>query len=346
MKGVVMAWLSLALALCLVFCCFGIYHLITTVTDQLSTAADTSTALDLSRIPSKYVTWVEKAGKECALITAPLIAAQIEAESNWNPNAESLDSHDNPIAQGISQFTPGTWAAYGVDGDGDGDADVWSPPDAIMAQAKYDCYLAGQVTKLLKAKKIGGVPVELTLAAYNAGLGRVISATGVPNITETKNYINRILQLVTKYTAIAAVGGPFGQAVVAYAQTQIGVPYSWGGGGIKGKGYGIAQGAFTLGFDCSSLVQYAVYHASGNKLVLPRVTYNQVKTGKAVPRDQVQVGDAIYFDIEGTGKVSHVGIYVGNNHMIHAPRTGENVQITDIGTRYWTSIPQFVRRFG
>ncbi|WP_030797892.1 lytic transglycosylase domain-containing protein, partial [Streptomyces griseus] len=109
--------------------------------------------------------WIMKAGQTCPDAPAALIAAQIEAESNWNPKATS------PVgAQGLSQFMPGTWKTWGVDADGDGRADPFSAPDAIMSQARYDCWLA----KKVRSYKIQNADVRrLMLAAYNAGPGAV-----------------------------------------------------------------------------------------------------------------------------------------------------------------------------
>jgi hypothetical protein len=119
----------------------------------------------------------------CAQTTPSLIAAQLYTESSFNADAESKDSNGDPIAQGIAQFTPGTWAAHGVDGNGDGVKDVWNPQDAIPAQIAYDCYLANIV------KDVPGDSTDNMLAAYNAGPDAVKRAGGIPPITETRNYV-------------------------------------------------------------------------------------------------------------------------------------------------------------
>ena len=87
-----------------------------------------------ANVPAEYVPLLEEAAQTCAPVTAPLLAAQIAQESGWNPRAVS------PVgAQGLSQFMPATWAAYGIDADGDGTADPFTPADAIASQAKYMC---------------------------------------------------------------------------------------------------------------------------------------------------------------------------------------------------------------
>lgn len=115
------------------------------------------------------------------------------------------------------------------------------------------------------------------------------------------------------------------QAVNA-AKSQLGVPYSWGGGGTGGKSRGFAQGANTIGFDCSSLVQYA-WAKQG--VQLPRTTYEQIKVGQAVPSlAEAKPGDLLFPSEE------HVQIYLGNGKIIEAPRTGGKVQVVPVRDTY------------
>ncbi|MGY0062219.1 lytic transglycosylase domain-containing protein [Streptomyces sp. LZ34] len=136
---------------------------------------------ELPAIPTAERPVVEAAARTCPKVSVELLAAQIHAESGWRPDADS--GH----AQGISQFTPQTWAEWGRDGDGDGKADVWEPKDAIPSQARYMCHLYGVV------KSLPGNPTKLALAAYNAGPTAVLKARGIPRITETREYVDRIL---------------------------------------------------------------------------------------------------------------------------------------------------------
>lgn len=157
---------------------------------------------NVTGVPNEYKELVIAAGSRCAAITPSLIAAQIEAESNWNPNAKS-----DAGAQGISQFMPDTWASVGEDFNKDGKIDVWDPADAIPTQGKYMCDLAAQVEFHLKSGDIKGNIVELTLASYNAGLGNVLNAGGIPNFPETIKYVQRILEFKAKYDAPDNGGG-------------------------------------------------------------------------------------------------------------------------------------------
>ncbi|GAA1460542.1 NlpC/P60 family protein [Nocardiopsis exhalans] len=108
-------------------------------------------------------------------------------------------------------------------------------------------------------------------------------------------------------------GGP----VVAAARTQLGVPYSWGGGGISGPSLGFGRGANTRGFDCSSLMQYAWYQGAGVRI--PRVTYDQINTGRAISRGSEAPGDLV-FPHRG-----HVAMVTKPGQLIHAPYTGASV---------------------
>lgn len=155
-----------------------------------------SAPVDATAIPSEYRDAVLWAGQRCPTVTASIIAAQIEAESNWNPSVTS------PVgAQGISQFMPGTWATWGKDYSGDGRADVRNPDDAIGSQADFMCSLASQVAQKIGTGIATGDVLDLTLAAYNAGLGNVITYKGIPPFPETTSYVSKIRDAAaTKFT--------------------------------------------------------------------------------------------------------------------------------------------------
>ena len=105
---------------------------------------------------------------------------------------------------------------------------------------------------------------------------------------------------------------------IAAAQSQLGVPYSWGGGNASGPSYGIAQGANTRGFDCSGLTLYAYAQAG---ISLSHLTYSQMQQGQVVPLSQIQPGDLVFY--WGGG---HMALYVGGGQVIHAPQTGDVVR--------------------
>jgi soluble lytic murein transglycosylase-like protein len=134
-------------------------------------------------VPKEYRALVVAAAASCPGLDSRVLAAQLEQESGWNPQAVSGKG-----AQGIAQFLPRTWQAYAVDGDGDGAKDVWNPKDAIPSAARFDCVLFGEV------ETVPGDRVQLMLAAYNAGASAVRSYRGVPPFQETKAYVDRIVR--------------------------------------------------------------------------------------------------------------------------------------------------------
>ncbi|WP_369233927.1 peptidoglycan DD-metalloendopeptidase family protein [Streptomyces sp. R21] len=160
-------------------------------------------------VPAQYVPWVLKAGGMCDVIKPAVIAAQIEAESGWNPNAVS----PGVGAQGLSQFMPGTWVTWGKDDDGNGRASPFDPGDAIMAQGRYDCALAEQVQGYKDRGEASGETLDLALAAYNAGPGAVHQYHGMPPYQETQGYVARIKSLISKYESVDDAPGkiPAGQ---------------------------------------------------------------------------------------------------------------------------------------
>ena len=111
------------------------------------------------------------------------------------------------------------------------------------------------------------------------------------------------------------------QAVVDLATKQLGKPYVWGAEGPNS-------------FDCSGLVYYVYKNAAGK--TLPRTAAAQYGVGVAVSKSNLQPGDLIFSSTDGSGRVTHVAIYVGNGQMIHAPRTGKNVEKVSISNSYWT----------
>ena len=284
-------------------------------------------------VPAEYLPFVLEAGARCEGITAPVIAAQIQAESGWNPDARS------PVgAEGISQFMPGTWATWGKDYDGNGTASAFNPADAIGSQADFMCHLYGWATIKLNEGRISGDPLDLALAAYNAGPGAVQNAGGIPPFAETQGYVARIRAAIATFTAMTSTGN--GTGIVDIARTQLGVPYVWGGGNTNGPTRG--------GFDCSGFTVFAIYQATG--ITLPHLADAQARTTLGTPVTPslaaLAPGDVIAFSDSGGRNYQHVGIYIGSGQMIHAPIPGRSVEIADLaGSSYWMNQVWSVRRY-
>jgi cell wall-associated NlpC family hydrolase len=120
--------------------------------------------------------------------------------------------------------------------------------------------------------------------------------------------------------ASANLERPTSTRVVALGRQQIGVPYVWGG-------------ANRLGFDCSGLVRYVFALAA---IGLPRTADKQMAWGTPIAISCIRSGDLLFFHTTGRGhEPTHVGIYIGNGRMIHAPRTGERVRIAGVQPGSW-----------
>jgi cell wall-associated NlpC family hydrolase len=113
------------------------------------------------------------------------------------------------------------------------------------------------------------------------------------------------------------------EKALAFARAQIGKPYVWG---ATGPG----------SYDCSGLTQ-AAWKAAG--VTLPRTTWDQVNAGTTVSLADAQPGDLVFFYDD----ISHVGIYIGNGMMIHAPKPGAYVREESIYYDGESSIHSVVR---
>lgn len=131
------------------------------------------------------------------------------------------------------------------------------------------------------------------------------------------------------------------RSIVELARAYSGTPYSWGGGNTKGPSKGFGRGANTVGFDCSSFLQF-LWAQQG--VAIPRVTYDQWRAGTAVGRDQLRAGDAVFFR-PGSRGPEHVGMYIGNGQFIHAPKTGDVVKVSNL-TGYYARQFMGGRRYG
>ncbi len=113
-----------------------------------------------------------------------------------------------------------------------------------------------------------------------------------------------------------AATSPTAQAAVNAAMAQLGKPYGTGGAGPHS-------------FDCSGLTTFS-YGSAG--VALPRTTGGQSQTGAPVARAHLVPGDLVFFYRGG-----HVGIYVGNNQVVHSPTSGDVVKVTNMNYMPYSS---------
>ena len=108
--------------------------------------------------------------------------------------------------------------------------------------------------------------------------------------------------------------------IIRTAQSFLDVPYRWGGTSPA------------KGFDCSGF-SMTVYQLNG--LNMPRSSKAQWEVGMPIDHDRLSKGDLVFFATTGSGEVSHVGIYLGENNIIHAPGWGKRIRIDSLEEKYY-----------
>lgn len=110
------------------------------------------------------------------------------------------------------------------------------------------------------------------------------------------------------------------QGAIDQAMDLLGIRYRRGGNSPE------------AGFDCSGFVGHVFREGLG--LVLPRSSKEMSKAGDPINRDELRPGDLVFFNTMRRA-FSHVGIYLGDNQFVHAPRSGGQVRIEDLSEGYW-----------
>ena len=239
-------------------------------------------------IPPEYLRLFQAAGARYGVpwtVLAGIGKVECDDGQDPDPSCTQEGAVNYAGAGGPMQFLASTWSTYGVSVNG-GPPDRWNPADAIFTAARY-----------LKAN---GAPQELQRAifAYN----------------HSQEYVEEVLRWAATYeqqaTPVTAASSGAAGVALAFALSQLGVPYVWGG-------------ESTSGYDCSGLVQ-ASYRAVGT--VLPRTAQEQYDAGPHLPASaQLQPGDLVFFG-QNSSDVTHVGIVVRSGEMVDAPRPGAVVR--------------------
>ena len=159
---------------------------------------------------------------------------------------------------------------------------------------------ATQTTLDLGRQFLGGLGINLggtdTPSGTNTGAGRIPRANGRQAI----------------------------EYVIKRGGSQMGVPYSWGGGSLQGPTKGVEDGANITGFDCSGLMRYAF---AGVGVLIPRFSGDQYNFGRHIPPNEAKRGDLIFY---GPGGSQHVTMYLGNGQMLEASGSAGKVTVSPV----------------
>lgn len=158
-------------------------------------------------------------------------------------------------------------------------------------------------------------------------------------LPESMTLSDRALLLATDFNRLIAPGSTDSRkpvegqgrikTVLQRALALLGTPYRWGGTTPD------------KGFDCSGLVGYVFRNALG--IELPRVSREMAQSGELISdRAKLNEGDLVFFG--RSGRVDHVGIYLGEGRFVHAPSTGKDVMVSSLETGYWSGKYMQARR--
>lgn len=262
-------------------------------------------------------------------VTPPIYGPRLDGST---PGTEVVKDTDHGVLDGDTQYDravgplqilPSTWTDNAVDATGSGHPDPQNVYDATATAAALLC---------------GTGTVDLS--------NRTQLSAQILNYNHSQTYVTEVLSWIDDFDAVGPTGtvgaSTVGGKIVAAASSQIGMPYSWGGGGADGPSLGFcdAQGdgmlngscsaSVTVGFDCSGLAQYAAARAG---VSIPRGASDQMNaSGYAIiPATQglsvLQPGDLVFFgDPAKPSTIHHVGIYAGGGDMIDCAHTGTSCQ--------------------
>lgn len=114
--------------------------------------------------------------------------------------------------------------------------------------------------------------------------------------------------------------------VIRRAGSQMGVPYSWGGGALNGPSEGVDYDAGKVGYDCSGFTRYAF---AGVGVPIPKYSGDQYSSGRPIAPSQARRGDLIFY---GPGGSQHVAIFLGGGRMLEASGSAERVTVSPVRT--------------
>jgi len=203
---------------------------------------------------------------------------------------------------------------------------LWDPTLPMVASANVPGDPIAVINQVLG--------ISATSTQVTAGLGRnFLQQLGILKPDDTG--ITNASPGATAARIPRVYGRQATEYVIRRGMSQIGVPYSWGGGNAAGPSKGIDSGAGITGFDCSGLVLYSF---AGVGIKLPHYSGSQYNLGRKIPSAQMRRGDVIFY---GPGGSQHVTIYLGDGQMLEAPDIGLKVRVAPVRTSGMT--PYVVR---
>lgn len=163
---------------------------------------------------------------------------------------------------------------------------------------------------------------------FNVLLGMLLgNLLGKNNLSPTPAITNQSTLASSTDTKLPTTSTK-GNDLIATAKTLLGTPYVWGG-------------ETTAGFDCSSFTQYVMKQ---NGITIPRTAAEQYAVGTPVDKENLQVGDLVFFTTYKPG-ASHVGFYMGNNQFIHDSSAAKQVTINSLTETFYTDHYIGARRY-
>lgn len=219
---------------------------------------------------------------------------------------------------------------------------LWSRRSAVLGFAVVATLLAAPLSPA-RAQPTNGPWDPLLPKVLSAGAPGDPLAIANASLQATAQAAQTTMDLGRKFLGSLGIGSPTsdppsvfsgnrvnGKQAIEYvirrAGSQMGVPYSWGGGSLTGPSLGIDSGANTVGFDCSGLTRYAF---AGVGILLPRFSGAQYDAGRKVPPSEAKRGDLLFW---GAGGGQHEALYLGGGQMLEAQQTGVPVKISPVRT--------------
>jgi peptidoglycan DL-endopeptidase RipA len=278
----------------------------------------------------------EQAAVEAQRSQEAAVAALTDAQRQFGALQAEVDrlAADRAAAQArldAARAAPEAANPVARDGAAPATPDRWDSPSPLAAQAPAGTSQWDTTLPMVPSANVAGDP----LAIVNAVLQ--ISATSAQLTADMGRKFLTGLGILPQAAAPADPGFTNGriprvygqqatELVIRRAMSQLGVPYSWGGGNANGPSRGIDQGANTVGFDCSGLMLYAF---AGVGIKLEHYSGTQYNSGRKIPSSQMRRGDLIFY---GPNASQHEAMYLGNGQMIEAPYTGSVVKISPVRT--------------